>query len=491
MHRCLTVLLAVVLLGGCTLPGVAVESSRTGEPLSETNISATVAARARATASSQPPTVATAAPARLTATPLATTLLPQASTDRANLVVAVGKGGIVSVLDGNGWSVPTTGIGGGCNQATAAFSDKGAFWVACVNSYSSDDGQSWQQPQQVYGDVAVYRDAAGRIWSLGVAAIHLREGDGWRSFEAADVLGRPFFPVGSAAFAPDGTAYFAAQTGDQLLVAFDGAGWKSYGADVGIAPSVGPETLLFGSAGLLAGAQGGVYRLDGERFTPFIPAELFAMASGNPSFQAPITALAEAPDGTLWIATSVGLFAYQAGQLRRIERADGLPSNQINALALDGAGQLWVATAHGLAVQTAAGWQVAVPSSSALGDSFLTGLAVRGTPALPAPEATLRTATIGGRVVAGGQPLPGATVELCSETPTPRYLERQASVCADQFYSQQTTTNERGEYRFANVPLGTYTLAATNAQNQWTIPFALDIPALTAGREYTQNLAIE
>lgn len=58
----------------------------------------------------------------------------------------------------------------------------------------------------------------------------------------------------------------------------------------------------------------------------------------------------EDPAGTLWVGSASGLFERRPdGQVLRLTVEDGLPVNEIRALALDTAGRLWAATRAGLA----------------------------------------------------------------------------------------------------------------------------------------------
>jgi len=62
------------------------------------------------------------------------------------------------------------------------------------------------------------------------------------------------------------------------------------------------------------------------------------------------TAVAAAPDGTVWIGTiGAGLARWKSGSLSWFSVANGLPGNFVQALAVDRQGVLWLATDRGLA----------------------------------------------------------------------------------------------------------------------------------------------
>jgi signal transduction histidine kinase/ligand-binding sensor domain-containing protein/DNA-binding response OmpR family regulator len=88
--------------------------------------------------------------------------------------------------------------------------------------------------------------------------------------------------------------------------------------------------------------QGGVARFDGVRFVVFDRANTAAFQREN------VSALAEGPDGSIWIGSDSGLIRYHRGEFTRFGAADGLPHERIRALCVDDDGILWVATGAGV-----------------------------------------------------------------------------------------------------------------------------------------------
>ena len=65
----------------------------------------------------------------------------------------------------------------------------------------------------------------------------------------------------------------------------------------------------------------------------------------------PITGFAESNDGALWIATyGEGLYRYDGRRLYNANLDDGLPSNDVYAIARDSKGHIWAGTDAGIAV---------------------------------------------------------------------------------------------------------------------------------------------
>jgi streptogramin lyase len=61
-----------------------------------------------------------------------------------------------------------------------------------------------------------------------------------------------------------------------------------------------------------------------------------------------VRAIAEAPDGTVWIGTESGLSRWRSGSVVNYTTKNGLPHDQIRAVYLDHRGGLWIGTRHGL-----------------------------------------------------------------------------------------------------------------------------------------------
>ena len=94
---------------------------------------------------------------------------------------------------------------------------------------------------------------------------------------------------------------------------------------------------------LWLGTVRGLVRFDGQVFRVFDTTTTPEL-SGN--F---VNALLATEDGGLWIGTRRGLNRYERGAFRLYTKADGLPGEVIEDLALGPRGELWVGTRDGLA----------------------------------------------------------------------------------------------------------------------------------------------
>ena len=107
-------------------------------------------------------------------------------------------------------------------------------------------------------------------------------------------------------------------------------------------------------------------------------------------------------------------------------------------------------------------------------------LVVGSGPARLPPLGPTRTGGLTGRLARHGVPLVGAPVELC---PTPDLLARDTP-CSGAHFKLVTVTDEQGVWTLADVPLGTYGIAA-KVKGKWRTGFA---GRLGAGMQEGQQL---
>jgi signal transduction histidine kinase/streptogramin lyase len=130
------------------------------------------------------------------------------------------------------------------------------------------------------------------------------------------------------------------------LLRFDGFGFEPWPPTPGESlPSNRIRTLLAGSDGSLwIGTAKGISRLRDGRLVNYDSAQ------GLPD--APLIAMAEGPDGTIWAGAgggkNGGLIAIRGSSVRVYRASDGLPDSNVLSLFTDSDRRLWVGTRNGL-----------------------------------------------------------------------------------------------------------------------------------------------
>ncbi len=208
---------------------------------------------------------------------------------------------------------------------------------------------------------AVLEDRAGRVWLATSGGLARLDGDAMRTFATAD--GLPAERVFSLAEEADGALWVGTNGG--------GAGRFAEGRFTTFTVADGlPGDVIFG---LFADRQGrvwaggqGLARWTGERFEPVADSGL---AGGL------IVTFAEESDGTLWFGSAdAGLSRYRNGTFTTFTTADGLPSDAIRALHVDGTGTLWIGTRGGGLARLRDGMFESVSAEQGLPDSIVFGL---------------------------------------------------------------------------------------------------------------------
>jgi diguanylate cyclase (GGDEF)-like protein len=151
---------------------------------------------------------------------------------------------------------------------------------------------------------------------------------------------------------PQTSVYSIAQTRDgylwigteQGVASFDGVRFRTFSQrNVPALPSNYVHRLLAARDGVLwIGTDSGLTRYDGKTWTTWTAKT--GLSDDD------IEALAEGPDGSLWIGTGGGgLDRLHNGQVDAWRVKDGLPDDRVLALLADSAGVLWIGTEAGLA----------------------------------------------------------------------------------------------------------------------------------------------
>ena len=113
----------------------------------------------------------------------------------------------------------------------------------------------------------------------------------------------------------------------------------------GLPSNVVNDILQTRNGFLIVGAPSGVFRFDGQRF---------AEMNSDPPKEIVVNALAEGPEGDLWVATRAGIYRFphaeipQRRQTVTVYHLGQGARDSVRCLRITGAGVLWAGTPHGL-----------------------------------------------------------------------------------------------------------------------------------------------
>jgi streptogramin lyase len=296
----------------------------------------------------------------------------------------------------------------------------GGVWTAGYGEVGHFDGAAWTTwpmatvGPKIEGLEALAVDGAGRVWLAASRSLHGRKADGtWEEIDLRAFGPREVF-LSDLAVGPDG----------KLHVLFNG--------------------------GLLRQIADG-----------------FALVPVGDTGTTSLDHLALAPDGSIYMG------GYDT--LAVVPAAGGVPhvytskagkdfDGAVNELAVDARGRAWILTLDaGIAIIDRAGqvtrWKPGTFAALAVDVGLI--LPVAGGPELPTPGA-VKIGALQGKVIKGGVPLAGVTVEVCA-IPASMFRE---TPCAEAPFHQSTKTAADGSFSFPNVPLGTYGFAVLDG-TEW------------------------
>lgn len=118
---------------------------------------------------------------------------------------------------------------------------------------------------------------------------------------------------------------------------------QTWGVEDGLPESTAQAMLQSRDGYLWIATQEGLARFDGVRF------EVFDKKKTPEIRESFFTSLAEEPSGALWAGGFGGAVRYAAGSFRAFTSRNGLPADDVRALAIDRGGRVWAGTRAGLA----------------------------------------------------------------------------------------------------------------------------------------------
>ena len=223
-----------------------------------------------------------------------------------------------------------------------AVTTDGTVWAATGDGVMRLDGEGWECVLDNTGANALALAPDGSLWAGIGCQVQRFDGATWETVLPCG----EYLPRGSIldiAFTPDGAAWIANGFG---MAAFDGHSWATYDGLINSLVAA-PDGALWMNG--WEGTQGSFYvaRFDGENWTTFKVAD---------SFPGGFLVGAVTPDGLLWgtvpdrqLASFDGQSWEQEASWTLYSSADGLPLDEVTAMAVAPDGALWVGTTSGVA----------------------------------------------------------------------------------------------------------------------------------------------
>ena len=302
----------------------------------------------------------------------------------------------LSIFDGRTWQIYTSANGlvqdSIIQDAVTALArdlagytwlgyDGGGLSKLALSGDEGSDGQTWQHYTLALDMVGnsvrhLAVDPAGRLWFSAGYRLGMFDGQTWTLYQpsppSTGIPSPPLEPPANAPLikphiikiGPDHPAYFGLSdltidaagrvwlTSPQGLGMFDGRQWRSYPLDIKYLN--GPKIAVDSTTNevWVASSGGGVSRLtlpdpvaatgDPDQ-TPAEPNWThYNQFNGLPRDN--VEAMAIDATGRKWFGTSAGLTVFDGQSWQTYTPADGLPSGTITAIAVDPADHLWLAT---------------------------------------------------------------------------------------------------------------------------------------------------
>jgi hypothetical protein len=336
----------------------------------------------------------------------------------------------------------------------------GRMLIAHTFGLSTYDGTTWRQYDKGWGVSSVEALACapnGDIWVAHFKGASVYDGQQWNTYEAREFLATgpdASDLVEDIAVAPDGTVWVATASS---VAMFQGGEWRIFQEGQGY-----DERYFFNNIAL--GPDGSPWVTHNRGL--FHYEELFWQPYFNSNINT-IESMAVDAAGRVWVGTlSQGVFILEDGAWIHHHRGNSdLSSDQVNAIAHDARGRTWLGTEWGLNVLTDDTWRVYRMDNADLVDHNIYALDVAGAgPPLPDALEKAEGSLIGWIIGEDGEPLSGATVEVCVEKLYSRYYGD--TPCADQPFVRGTETDADGAFTFEDLPAGFY-VVTVESEDGW------------------------
>lgn len=260
----------------------------------------------------------------------------------------------ISCFDGKTWTARTANDAPSFSGNTVAIGPDGTLWVSERRAVSRFDGKTWTTYVASIGNVPVIdatltmRVAAdGALWVPSAdPGVFRFDGNTWTHYAPKGIL--TSFYIQSVAPSKDGTVWVGGTSSQ--LARFDGRAWTNYEDSYhyisGSVLVASPDGSIWASAPESTRCGNGVSRFDGKNWITYTVKD--GLASNK------VSAIATAPDGTVWVASKsflsegcgTGISRFDGKTWTTFGKKDGLQSEDLTSLAVGHDGALWVGTSQ-------------------------------------------------------------------------------------------------------------------------------------------------
>ena len=256
-----------------------------------------------------------------------------------------GIGG-ASRFEDPGWTMYTYRSGFDSGFVRAFLVDhNGRLWVGTDRGAARFENGKWafqNSENDIYSVHTLFQDRHGNIWAGSAKGAHRFDGISWRTYTEADGLASGTV----ASFLEDSEGNLFDLTSG--LFRFDGSRWTQM---QGLPDSLVTCMLLDRAGKIWVGAASGVCRLDGDRWTTW--------KTGSDLGRGAVTSLAVDKDNVIWAGlrperdaadnqTGGGIARFDGTTWRTWTDSEGLPSNTVTCITVDGANDVWAGMEGGV-----------------------------------------------------------------------------------------------------------------------------------------------
>jgi len=271
----------------------------------------------------------------------------------------------------NIWRHWGTSDGLSSNTVLAVAAGRDVLWFGVSGEGLDGFAPNWQVPGGEPSGIRALASTSGALWvGSDYQGVWRFNGTAWTQYSTSN-SGLGSNNISALAVTPDEKIW--AGTTDAGVSSFNGSTWTSYNTqNSGIVSNQVRALALDAKGHLWVGTYGGL-----SVYTPKDDAWSTIPAGEKTYPNANIAALA-ASEKQVWVGTASGIGVYNGKKWALHNQGTGLPSDNVQALAVDKGGTVWAGTDAGLAAWNGSAWTAYTTANSGLVDNNVMALHADG-----------------------------------------------------------------------------------------------------------------